>query len=173
MNKIKASALALLAAVMISGCGFHLVGKGGNLPPNIKVIGIPTFKNSTDRQEIEQRITDQITNEFIGRGEYRIVAHRKDVDALLEGEVTHYSTRPVQFDDDNRATEVEVEVRASITFTDFRNNRKLFNNSNYVFKDEYEIDPVPEEYLDPEIIAIDRVARDFARSVAAAILEGF
>jgi hypothetical protein len=40
-------AVALLLAMLGSGCGYTLAGRGSTLPATIKSIGIPQFTNRT------------------------------------------------------------------------------------------------------------------------------
>ena len=38
-----------LAAALLGGCGYHLVGHSATLPAGIQSIGIPTFVNRTNQ----------------------------------------------------------------------------------------------------------------------------
>ena len=71
------SALALFmvigGALLSSGCGYALAGRGSFLPEYIRVVGIPPIENRTAFIQIEQIITQQVRTEFIGRGKYSVV----------------------------------------------------------------------------------------------------
>ena len=62
------------ASVLSSGCGYTLAGRGSFLPDYIGTIGIPMFENNTTAFDVEQLLTQQVRQEFIGRGQYRVVA---------------------------------------------------------------------------------------------------
>ena len=72
-----------------------------------------------------------------------------------------------------RARLFEVIITAGVTVRDQTRNKILFDNQNYVFRGEYEITGDPKTYFNEEGPAIDRLARDFAKSVLTTILEGF
>ena len=49
--------LMLMAAVLLSGCGYHTAGHAAQLPQNVNTIAIPAFKNETLTYHIEQMLT--------------------------------------------------------------------------------------------------------------------
>ena len=65
------STLSLLLALVVwntASCGYSLIGTGSFLPDYIQTVAIPTFANTTPRFEVEVRITDAVTREFVSRG---------------------------------------------------------------------------------------------------------
>ena len=74
------SFLSIQAFILITGCGFHLMGRGSGLPSHIKSIGVITFENKTSHFEVEQRITDALVNELLRRKGYKIVPGSRDAD---------------------------------------------------------------------------------------------
>jgi len=53
MKMRPACLLALLSAVLLSGCGYHTAGHAVQLPENVKTIAVPAFKNETLTYRIE------------------------------------------------------------------------------------------------------------------------
>nr|MCU0253104.1 hypothetical protein [Acidobacteriota bacterium] len=49
----------------------------------------------------------------------------------------------------------------------------LWSRDNFVFSQQYDIPTLPNEPVDQVLVATDQIARDFARAVVTAILEGF
>ena len=82
-----------LAALALPGCGYSLSGRGSFLPASIKTIGVPLFTNTTSLFEIEQRVTDKVRAELIGRGRWTVSPTPEGVDALLTGEITARHSR--------------------------------------------------------------------------------
>jgi outer membrane lipopolysaccharide assembly protein LptE/RlpB len=168
---------ALLGALLVAsalGCGYHLTGKGSNLPASIKSIGVPAFTNSTSRPELGQRVTEKVTQELVRRGRYRVTQDATGVDAVLSGVVESWNARPVQLGAQrSEAQRVAVTLRASVRFEDKATGRVIYENDAYAFTQEYETIGDPEAYFDTELGAVDEVAEDFARAVVSAIMTGF
>ena len=87
----------MLAATAASGCGYSLAGRGSFLPAYIKTIGVPLFTNNTPVFDVEQRITDRVRSELIGRGRYKVETGRTGVDAVLLGEIVSLTGAPAAF----------------------------------------------------------------------------
>ena len=168
-----AGAAAAVLLALAPGCGYRLAGRNQMLPPSVRVIAIPPFENQTRRPEIEQRITEKITETFIQRGGYRTTASEAGADALLKGEVTGYEVTPVSVGSQGRATRYEVVITATVELTKLPEGQVLFRSSNFVFKKQYDVSGTNVTFFDQEITAIDEVSKDFAESVVTSILEGF
>lgn len=166
---------SLVAALVVghAGCGYTLVGRGAFLPEYIRVVAIPTFINYTPRFELEVRVTDAVTREFVSRGNYRVVGQQQGADAVLVGEIQSYDVRPIGVDRAENADTWQVTVRARVTFTDLVANKVLFSNSSFLYQTEFDYPASSLGTVDIEIASIDKISVDFARAVVSAILEGF
>ena len=168
-----ATLLASLAAAVLGGCGYHLVGHSSTLPQGLQSVGIPTFVNRTNRPELEQRVTEHITDEFTTRGRVRILPSEEGAQAVLRGEILSYTQTPVIINQQGRATRYEILITAHVTLSETTTDHVLWEDDHFLFKQQYDIASNPNEFVDQEIVAIDDVATDFSRSVVTSILEGF
>ncbi len=168
-----AAAVVVASGVFTAACGYRLAGRNLLLPPEVRTIGIPPFVNATRRPEIEQRITERVTQTFVSRGGYRAVPSEEGADVILKGEVTGYDVNPVNVGSDGRATRYEVVVSAKVELRDAASEKVYFRSDHFVFKRQYDVPRTAATFSDREIEAIDQVARDFAESVVTSILEGF
>ena len=157
----------------LSSCGYALSGKNRFLPPTIHTIAIPVFANETRRAEIEQRITESLLDEFIKRGDYVTQPQREGADALLEGAVTGYSATPVTLTSQGSAQRLEVVVQARVRLSETRTGKILWSQEHFIFRSQYDVERGPAGSVDRELVAIDRIAGDFAETVVTSILEGF
>lgn len=165
-----ASALLLLTLL---GCGYHLAGRGSIVIPDaVRVIAVLPFENRTNRPEIEQRVTESIADELSKRGRYDVVTDRSIADAVLEGSVTSYVTRPVQFGAAGRATRIEAEILLSATLRLREDDSLLWSQSGLLFKEQFDV-PDTGEFFDQETIALDNIAKGAASAVITSIFEGF
>lgn len=165
--------LVAVLLLPLSGCGYTLVGQGAFLPDYIRVVAIPTFVNQTPRFELEVRLTDAVTREFVSRGNYRIVGQRQGADAVLEGTIQSFDVRPIGVGQTEKADTWQVTVRARVTFTDLVANKVLFTNSAFLYQNQFEFPESSLGRVDIEVSSIDQIAEEFARAVVSAILEGF
>ncbi len=165
-------------AVTSSSCGYALAGRGSFLPAYIQTIGIPQFVNTTPVYEIEQVFTERVRTEFINRGKYKVQPDRAGVDALLTGEILNIQIAPASFTDQQQASRYILMVTAKIEFRDLKTNAVLWENPQWVFREEYEA-TAGADALDPNAFlaqggdALERVGTEFAKSIVSAILEAF
>ena len=170
--------VSLTALLLLLSCGFtecyKPVGQGAALPKHIKTLAIPAFQNQALRFKVEQRFTSAMVDEVLRRARaLDVIAEPRDADAVMLGTVKQFFIRPVLLDDLGRARVFEVIITASLTVRDQTKNKILYDNQNYIFRDQYEISTDPQQFFSEEGPAVDRVARDFAKSVLTLILEGF
>jgi len=168
------STLAVLLSVVITSCGYHVAGRGNALPQEWKVIAIPALKNRTSSYRVEQRFTQALVREMISRTKYRVVPEAKDADAVLEGEISSLQTTPVLFDPvTTRATLMLVSVSLRVRMVDRASGKAAYQNAKFVFRNEYEISTDIPSFFQEEGPALDRMSRDFARTLVSAVLEKF
>ncbi len=170
--------IVFFAALLLPVCGFRECyrpdGRGDGLPKHIKTLAIPPFQNPSLRYKVEQRFTAAVIDEAIRRARsLKVVSTPEGADAVMVGAIRYFGFRPVLLDDQGRARLFEISVAVAVTVRDQTKNKIIYDNQNYVFRGEYEIPGDPKTFFNEEGPATDRLARDFARSVIATILEGF
>lgn len=157
---------------------YRRVGKGNSLPSHIKTLAIPAFQNPSLRFKIEQKFTSAMIDEALRRGRsLNIVSTAEGADAVILGTIQSFSLRPVLASQEQGkfagARLSEITVVVAITVRDQVKNKILFENQHLVFRGEYEISSDPASLFHEEGPAVDRMAKDFAKSVLSTILEGF
>lgn len=173
--------IAFLAALMagLAGCGYSLAGKGTFLPAHIKIIGVPAFENLTDRRDLDKIITDAVVQELSSRGKYVLRPDKTEVDAVLDGKVIGFTITPVGFDSgltpdvNTQASRYTIIVRARIEFKDLKQNKTLWSDANFSFRDEYDVGDDPDAFFDQQNLSLDRLAEEFAKTLVSRILEAF
>ena len=168
---LRCTALALASSI---GCGYHTAGHAVTLPANVQTIAIPAFVNQTQTYKIEQRLTAAVVREMVTRTHYRILNGPSDsADAILRGTVTSTSTSPLTYDSQTgRASSALVVVTARVVLTD-REGKVLYQNPSYLFRDEYEVSRELSSFFEEESPALERLSREFARTLVSNVLEGF
>jgi outer membrane lipopolysaccharide assembly protein LptE/RlpB len=157
-----------------TACGYHTAGHAVTLPANVQTIAIPAFVNRTQTFKIEQRLTAAVVQEMVTRTRYHIVNEPSDSsDATLRGIVTSTSTSPLTYDSQTgRASSALVVVTAKVTLTD-RQGKVLYENPSYLFREEYQVSSELSSFFEEDSPALERLSREFARTLVSNVLEGF
>jgi ribosomal protein S25 len=163
--------LALACALAVQ-CGYHLRGTGSFLPPDIKRLGVPMFKNLSTRYNLEVTLTQGVIDELVARGKVEVTSGAENVDAVLVGEIMSFSVNPIGFSSQNIADRYNVTVVARIVLRDLKDDKVIFSNPSYVYQEEYEV-PQGTSYETWETEALGKIAEKFARSLISTLLEGF
>lgn len=168
----------LLGILVLLTCSYtecyKPAGRGDGLPKHIKTLAIPPFQNPSLRFKVEQRFTAAMVDEALRRARsLHVTSTAEGADAVMLGKIKAFTLRPVLLDDLGRARLFEVAITVGLTVRDQTKNKILFDNQSFVFRGEYEIAGDPKTFFSEEGPAVDRIARDFAKSVMTTILEGF
>ena len=125
--KFLRGALCFLVVVSVSSsCGYHLAGYGSTLPPHIRAISIPVFKNSSSEPNIQRDATDAIRRAFISDGRLKVTDTSK-ADLLMRGTLTNYQLRGVSFSSEDSAEEYIVRLGIQVEAYDRIKKRIIFS----------------------------------------------
>jgi outer membrane lipopolysaccharide assembly protein LptE/RlpB len=169
--------LALMGTALLGGCGYHVVGRGDSLPKEIHVIAVPALENKTTSYRIEQRLTAATIHEFLERTSYKIVSDPRGADAVLMGKITSLEATPLLINTSDptnvRATTMLVTVICDVTLTDSATQKVLYHNANFLFRNQYEITSDVKSFFEEQDPALNRLAKDFAQRLVAAVTENY
>ncbi len=176
-----AARLAVVVAAVAAGagCGYALAGRGNTLPASIKVVGIPLFQNHSQTPDIDQVLTRAVREEFGNHGKYTVNPDIENADAVLIATINNVSYVVTAFNTNHQASRYAVIVTANVEFRDVRDNNKvLWTNPSLTFRDEYDVTSNsagldPASFFRSDANALERLSRNFARSVVTSILEAF
>ena len=175
MRRCARALLALaIVSLLVSGCGYHAAGRASRLPSELRTIAVPGFVNQTQTFRIEQQLTGAVVREFISRTQYRIANEENDsADAVLRGTVLSTELAPVTYDSETgRASSALVTVTVKVSLVD-RKGKVLYENRNYVFRQQYQVSREISSFFEEESPAVERLSQDFARTLVSNILEAY
>jgi Lipopolysaccharide-assembly len=181
------------ASLAAAGCGYHVAGHGPDaLPKSIHVIAVPAIENDTRTFKIEQRLTAATIHEFLARTRYKVVSDPNAGDAVLTSKVLSLEILPLLFQTPTATTQTEqatamiVNMKCEITLTERDNDKVLYHTDNFTFRNEYQLatsgqNPTSptetrgnvEEIFQESDPAFERMARDFAARLVAAVTENY
>ncbi len=168
-------AIASIAATLLglSGCGYHTLGAATHLPPDTRTLSVPVFATRTEAYHTEAVMTNAVIREFAARSRFKVTPDSGgDPDAVLHGTILKQTVAPLTYNTSTQqSSSFLITVVASVTLTD-RDGKILYENKNYVFRQQYQSTTDLPTFLDESPAAIERLSRDFARALVADVLEG-
>src|SRR5687768_7237623 len=168
--------ILLFTFVFVSGftdC-YKPVTRSG-LPNNIRTVAVPAFQFETEglRYRVESRFTEAVTREILRRGNgLKVQSSRNGADAVLEGTIRDFSFSGVLLDSEGRARVYEVSIVTAVTIRDLKNDKILYDNQNFLFRDSFEFTSDPRSFFNEEDPAVERMARSFAEAAVSAFVNG-
>lgn len=171
----RAALAAIIATSLVfPGCGYHVAGKAVLVPADVKTIAIPAFQNLSHQYRIEQTVTAAIKQELVERTKFQVTSDPDGADAVLRGIISNVRKNVLTFDPQTgRATTLQIQVTAAVTLEDLRTHKPIYSNSDYTFREEYQISPLNPVLFEEDQPAMDRLSRDLARTLVTDILEDF
>ena len=166
---------ALLAALLgLGGCGYHTLGAATHLPPDLRTLAVPVFANDTNAYGTETAMTSAVIREFNARTQFRVVPEaEKNADAVLRGSILKETVAPLTYNaSTQQSSSFLITMVISVTLKD-RDGKVLYENKNYVFRQQYQATTDLPTFLQEDPAAVQRLSRDFARQLVADVLEGF
>ncbi len=163
---------ALLAA--LSSCGYHAVGAATHLPPGVRTLSVPVFATRTEAYHTETVMTDAVIREFAARTRLRVTPDvNPQADAVLHGTILKEAVTPLTYNASTQeSSSFLLTMVVSVTLND-RDGKVLYENRNYVFRQQYQSTTDLATFLQEDPAALERLSRDFARALVADVLEGF
>jgi outer membrane lipopolysaccharide assembly protein LptE/RlpB len=165
----------LLLLAEVSGCGYHLVGTTSFLPEDIETLHVEKFVNQTKWVDMDQRLMEALTLEWVRRRRLQLVDNPGQADVVLSGTIQRLAVIPVSYDDQGRANEYQMSLQAMVQLKDVRAEEAevLWEDKAFSRRTSYAVDPVAVNYFDRQNIAMTELSSDFASALVTAVLEGF
>lgn len=164
--------LLLAAVLLLGGCGYHLPGRGENLPPEVQTLHIELFGNRTTEPFLENRITDSVTDRFARKRTLRLVEKGERADAVLSGVVAAYRTTPISYDRNDVITEYRSTMSIAATLRQTADDRVLWKGS-VDWSEEYPASLDKSAQEDNEAAAIVVIVDRLAQELYSRIMENF
>jgi outer membrane lipopolysaccharide assembly protein LptE/RlpB len=176
MLRTLAFASLLLMTGWLSGCGYHAVGSASHLPASVRTLGVPVFKTNAQAFHTEFAFTKAVVRELNTRTRYQVVTAEnqiEDSDAILSGTILSQTSSPLTYDSSSGQTSsylITITARVLLTAHD---GRVLYRNDQLTFREQYQSTEDITSFLQEDGPAVQRVARDFASTLVADLLESF
>jgi outer membrane lipopolysaccharide assembly protein LptE/RlpB len=154
------------------GCGYQIMGRGGEFPEGITSLAIVPLENTTKEANLSAIFVSALRREFIFRREVEIVKENK-AQASLQGTITSITTRSLAYDEEARAQEYRVTILLDLLLIRRGNGEILWRGDGIQGSGEYiaSTDVIVEEGRKNS--AIRKIATDLAEEIYIKIKERF
>jgi outer membrane lipopolysaccharide assembly protein LptE/RlpB len=167
------TAACLAALLALSGCGYHTLGTATHLPPDVRTLSVPQFATRTEAYHTETVMTQAVIREFATRTRLHVTpSNAGDPDAVLHGTILQQTVAPLTYNTTTQqSSSFLITIVAAVTLTS-HDGRVLYENKNYVFRQQYQSTTDLASFIDESPAAEERLSRDFARALVADVIEG-
>jgi len=162
----------LILLFMVLGCGYKVMGRGGQFPEGITSLAIGPLENKTKEANLGAIFVSALRREFIFRREVEIVSEKK-ADASLQGTITSLTVRSLAYDEEARATEYRVTIALDLLLVSQGSNEILWRGDGITGSEEYIADTNVIVEEGRKNSAIRKIADDLAEEIYIKIKERF
>lgn len=160
---------ALCFLSYITGCGYHVAGKGGHMPGGIEEVSIPVFVNMTKKPDIESIISTAFVSEFV-----TTVGVRAGAGAELRGAILSYELSPVSYTKNDVVQEYRLSVTLSLVLVEKAGGAVLWEDRNVRDYEDFKVTSTDVTATEEaEISVFRKLSKDVARLVKERMLENF
>ena len=170
-----ASVFLCALSLCISGCGYRTAGASVHLPADVTSIAVPIFQTKVENYHTEVAFTKAVVQELTNRTQDRILSsdHPGAADATLQGTILSEVYTPLTYNSQTeQSSSYLIAITAKIVLTD-RDGKVLYQNSNYLFRQQYQATADLTSFIQEDTPAVHRLARDFAQALVSDILDSF
>ncbi|MGM0441654.1 MAG: LptE family protein [Elusimicrobiota bacterium] len=107
----------------VTGCGAYQPME--IVPDSIQSIRIKQFKNETDQIDFSEKLTEEVTDQFIREGRLT-VKNSDNADSILEGTIYEYKKIPISYDENFITEEYRLTMIVNLTYYDMQREVKLW-----------------------------------------------
>ena len=162
----------------MSGCGYHTAGATSHLPPDVTTIAVPIFQTKVENYHTEVALTKAVVQELSSRTQDRILSSNHPgttgigaADATLRGTILNEVYTPLTYNPQTgQSSSYLIAVTVKVVLTD-RDGKVLYQNSNYIFRQQYQSTADLTSFIQEDTPAVHRLARDFAQALVSDILD--
>ena len=140
----------------------------------MRTVSVPVFATRTEAYHTETVMTNAVIREFAARTRFRVTPDESEnADATLHGTILKESVAPLTYNSSTQeSSSFLITVVASVTLNG-RDGKVLYENKNFVYRQQYQSTTDLPSYFQENPAALDRLSREFARTLVADVLEGF
>ena len=161
----------LLLTSYLTGCGYHIAGRGGHIPSGVKSIAIPVFENKTMEPIVEEELTPAVIKGFLKDSRIEVV-ERLQADLVLQGSIISYKESPLSFDKYQNVLEYRISVITHLKLLQQSTNSILWER-DLTTNAEYMVNSDVMSTRAAKLLAIKEIAQNLSEEAADRVLYGW
>lgn len=163
---------SLVLLALAAGCGYRVVGIGGQLPGGVTRVEVPVFENHTSRTDIGRVLTEDFINQLLGSAKLRVAAG-EGAQALILGQVTGYKREPITFDSKQKPLENRLTIVMDVSLVSRLDKRLLFGEKAVTVRFDYPVKTDLQENDRLEDEAMRSASKQMSQKLVSLMLESF
>jgi len=164
--------ILLLLPLLVTACGYHLIGRGNYLPADIRVIRVPMFQNKSFKYGLETTMTQAVIERLNAATDLQVVAKGK-ADAEFSGQIINYSLQVKQEDASGKASRYQIVLSMKAKLVRIATNEVIWqDNTIYAYQD-LDVSANMGQDREREREAIQELAEDTAERVVTSLIMNF
>ncbi|MBP7866784.1 MAG: LptE family protein [Acidobacteria bacterium] len=167
------SVAALTAVLLAATACYKVSGRYGNLPENIRSIGVPPVENKTTRFNLERLLTPDLRRALARKSAVHVVPRAEGADAVLRVCIESLTVIPTGVDASGTGTAFEVMVTLRVTFTEARTGKVILENPGVIVREPFILPDTGLEFAPEDSPALERLSLRVSEDVVMNVLESF
>lgn len=168
----KGAALAMLALGWLAVAACTDVAIRPGLPEYMSKLAIPTLQNRTGQPNLENEITQRLTQDFLVDGRLELT-DPDHANAILQGTIVQYLLEPLLLDVHNTPQQYKMRIILRLALKDTQASKNLWTEDNFEESTTYYVNNslgIPPE---SEQDARRRLEQQLSKRIVARVIEGF
>ena len=135
INRIAAALAGALMAVVMSGCTVSFTMSGASTPENLNTFSVQYINNRAAliNPDLSQTLTEGLKDRIQNESRLSLVNESGDID--FSGDITGYSTKPMDMKADAVSAQTRLTVSVKIRCRDSKNPKKNWEQSFSAYQD--------------------------------------
>ena len=154
--------LAIAAALLFSGCGYHFASSGDALPPSAQTIYVSRFANNTRITGVNDEVMRYIKDEIAMHRRLKVVDSPDAADLELSGAVRFTTQTPINFNSALEPTQYNNTIVVSASLTDLHAKKTIWTTHTVTASQHAPIVPQSTVVSSPSFLQQNLRANDIA-----------
>lgn len=167
------AAAIVLAAAAIAACGYQRTAVVSTLPPELRTIAVPIFRNRTVEPLIQTTVAGAIKQRLLTQSRLAVQDDPNAADLVLRGTMTSFATTPLSYDAERSvALEYRVTIQAEVALLQRGKPTPLWSEAGWEASGDYFVTADTAATRVARDAALAEASRRLAEDIIARVLEG-
>ncbi len=136
---MKNGVAAVLIALLLAGCGYHMEGARGTFAPGVKTVFVDVFKNNTSEVNADSIFRTAFNDEIVQNGHFKITSGPEQADAVFRGTILSVQSSTLAYQTSNLSAENRLTVTLRLSFEERASGKVLWELETYTATGDYRV----------------------------------